>query len=60
MRNRLPEHQKDFVLPVKSNRTLALSEKDKKKAPSSASSRSDWKQAPQATFISGGWIFRCA
>ena len=31
MRNRLPEHQKDFVLPVKSNRTLALSEKDKNK-----------------------------
>ncbi len=25
------KHQKDFVLPVKSNRTLALSEKDKNK-----------------------------
>ena len=55
------KHQKGFVLPVKSNRTLALSGKDKHKGIFiSIESRSDWKQAPQATFISGDWIFRCA
>jgi hypothetical protein len=54
------KHQKDFVLPVKSNRSLALSEKDKHKGAFISIESLRLEAGSQATFISGDWIFRCA
>ena len=47
-------------MPVKSNRTLALSVENKDKGNFISIESLGWKQAPQATFISGDWIFRYA
>ena len=54
------KHQKDFVLPVKSNRTLALSEKDKNKGAFISIESLRLEAGSTSDVYLRGWIFRCA